>query len=100
MKHSKTTKKLSSKLDTVLEKIKTLSNEEFTSFIDLSFTVQFDQFPGSLLVTCQFKNDENFDTVKAKENTYQKTLHKLLFKQGIVLKNPSQNLAFTKSDSL
>lgn len=99
MKHSKTTKKLSNKLHIVVEQIKTLSSEDFTGFTDISLTVKFDYFPGSILIICHFKDDESLAAAKGQESAYQKKLHKLLFKQGIVLKQPSQNLAFTKNDN-
>lgn len=100
MKHSKTTKKLSNKLNIVLAQIKTLLSEEFPNFTDVSLTVKFDYFPGSILLTCHFKDDESLTAAKAQESAYQKKLHKLLFKQGIVLKQPTQNLAFTKNENL
>ncbi|XPF95203.1 hypothetical protein ACM9HF_04085 [Colwellia sp. RE-S-Sl-9] len=94
MKHSKTTKKLQNKLDSTIEKLKVLLQEELIGFSDINFTVKFDNFPNSLLIHCVFDNEENLSTAKAIESTYQKKLHQLLFKQGILLKNSSHNLAF------
>ena len=95
MKHSKTTKKLSNKLNTIIELIKTHLSDELSGFTDIKLTVQFDCFPGSILLACHFENNESLAAAKGKEITYQKMLHKLLLKQGIVLKQPSQNLVFT-----
>lgn len=97
MKHSKTTLKLENKLITAIEKIKHLSNEEFNGFVDIDFTVRFDHFPNSLLVHCYFDNSANLAIAKEKESTYQKKLHQLLLKQGIVLKNSCHNLAFIQA---
>lgn len=98
MKHSKTTKKLQNKLEFSIEKLKTLLQEELTGYTDISFTVKFDNFPNSLLVHCIFDNDVNLSAAKTIESTYQKKLHQLLFKQGIVLKNSSHNLAFIQAE--
>ncbi|WP_077342744.1 hypothetical protein [Pseudocolwellia agarivorans] len=97
MKHSKTTQKLQNKLDTTIEKLTTLLQEELTGFTHVSFTVKFDNFPNSLLVHCTFDNDVNLSAAKTIESTYQKKLHQLLFKQGILLKNSSHNLAFIQT---
>ncbi|WP_076418697.1 hypothetical protein [Colwellia sp. UCD-KL20] len=97
MKHSKTTQKLQKNLDATIEKLTTLLQAELTGFIHVSFTVKFDNFPNSLLVHCTFDNEINLNAAKTLESSYQRKLHQLLFKQGILLKNSSHNLAFIQT---
>ncbi|MEO9509424.1 MAG: hypothetical protein ABJG28_09565 [Nonlabens ulvanivorans] len=94
MKHSKTTQKLENRLLSTIKKIEALLSQEFTHFKEISYTVQYDNFPNSLLVHCSFDNEIDLAQVKTHEVNYQKKLHQLLFKQGIVLKNSNHNLAF------
>lgn len=98
MKFSKTNQKLKTKLLACLKILEGKAAQEFSGFISLSHTVQFDYFPGSLLVTCYFQAEE-LAQAKVKEAKYQKSLHQLLFKQGILLKNPRVNLRFCLSEA-
>ncbi|MDO7084417.1 hypothetical protein WNY51_02255 [Pseudocolwellia sp. AS88] len=93
IKHSQTTQKLENRLIATIEKVKSLS-EELTGFVNVNYTVKYDNFPNSLLVHCTFDTETNLAQAKVEEVNYQKNLHKLLFKQGIVLKNSSHNLVF------
>jgi hypothetical protein len=94
MKQSKTVKKLAAKVVQVSEAMQDLLTTEFSSFESLSYTVEFDLFPSSLIFSCVFKDTTEFERIKKEEKTYQKNLHKLLFKKGIVLKTPTLNLRF------
>lgn len=93
MKMSKICHRLNKKLLAVLVQI----NEEakqVDGFSHLSHTVQFDCFPASLLVHCHFSEAQQLRVAQSShaETKLQKQLHKLLFKKGIVLKNPKMNL--------
>lgn len=93
MKMSKICQRLNKKLLAVLVKI----NEEakqIDGFTHLSHTVQFDYFPGSLLVHCHFSEAQQLRIAQNShvETKLQKQLQKLLLKQGIVLKDPKINL--------
>ncbi|HCH70795.1 MAG TPA: hypothetical protein DE042_10095 [Colwellia sp.] len=93
MKMSKICQRLNKKLLAVLAKI----NEEakqIDGFTHLSHTVQFDYFPGSLLVHCHFSKAQLLRVAQNShvETKLQKQLQKLLLKQGIVLKDPKINL--------
>jgi len=93
MKMSKICQRLNKKLLAVLVKV----NEEakqITGFSHLSHTVQFDCFPSSLLVLCHMSDDQLLDVTQSNlaELKLQKYLHKLLLKQGVILKNPKMNL--------
>ncbi len=99
MKQSKTVKKLDAKVIQTSETLSELLTSEFSSFKSLSYTVEFDLFPSSLLFSCIFDNNIDFNQIKSEEKTYQKKLHKLLLKKGIVLKKPTQNLRFITENS-
>ena len=93
MKISKICHRLNNKLLAVLVQI----NEEamqVDGFSHLSHTVQFDCFPASLLVHCHFSEAQKLRVALGShtETKLQKQLHKLLFKKGIVLKDPKMNL--------
>ena len=93
MKMSKICQRLNQKLLVVLAQV----NEEakqFDGFSHLSHTVQFDCFPSSLLVHCHFAEAQQLSVAQNShvETKLQKLLHKLLFKKGIVLKDPKLNL--------
>ena len=90
---SKICHRLNNTLLTVLVQI----NEEakqVDGFSHLSHSVQFDCFPASLLVYCHFSEAQQLRDAQSShaETKLQKQLHKLLFKKGIVLKDPKMNL--------
>jgi hypothetical protein len=93
MKMSKITQRLNQKLLVALDQV----NEEaklVDGFSHLSHTVQFDLFPGSLLVHCHFNETQQLLVAQGShvETKLQKQLSKLLLKKGIVLKDPKMNL--------
>lgn len=94
MKMSKTTKKLNDRLLLVLKKLTQQAKEELEGLVSVSHTVQFDVFPSSLLVKCAFETGDLLDKAKSSEKQYQKKLHNMLMKQGILLKVPMHNLKF------
>ena len=90
---SKICQRLNKKLLAVLVQV----NEEaqqINGFSHLSHTVQFDCFPSSLIVHCHFSDAQQLHVAQSSlaESKLQKQLHKLLFKKGIVLKDPKMNL--------
>ncbi len=99
MKMSKTTKKLNDRLLLVIEKIRLQAKEELEGLSDVSHSVKFDLFPGSLLVSFSFETHDFLDKAKSSEKQYQKKLHNLLMKQGILLKEPKLNLIFGVRDA-
>ncbi|MFT6261113.1 MAG: hypothetical protein ACJAYK_002227 [Crocinitomicaceae bacterium] len=94
MKMSKTIRKMNDKLVAAIKTVNDQATEELTGFVKLEHTVQFDLFPGSLLVNCYFENQQQLESSMKLEKEYQKKLQKLLLKQGIVLKDVKQNLKF------
>ncbi len=95
MKMSKTTKKLNDRLILVLKNLTVQAKEELVGLDSVSHTVQFDLFPGSLLVKCTFDTQDLLDKAKPSEKQYQKKLNNMLLKQGILLKAPMHNLKFS-----
>ncbi len=98
MKMSKTGQRLNKKLLSVLTQL----NEEATQikgFCHLSHTIQFDNFPSSLLVYCHFSDEHHLHAAHhiQTETQLQSFLHKTLLKNGIVLKNPKHNLKLKSS---
>jgi hypothetical protein len=94
MKMSKTMRKMNDKLVAAIKTVNDQASEELTGFVKLEHTVQFDLFPGSLLVNCYFENQQQLESSMKLEKEYQKKLQKVLLKQGIVLKDVKQNLKF------
>lgn len=99
MKMSKTCQRLNDKLLTVLNTV-TEEAQLIDGFSFLNHTVQFDCFPGSLLVLCHFDSSEKLLVAQASniECLLQNKLHKLLLKKGIVLKKPKTNLKLQGPD--
>jgi len=99
MKSSKTVEKINKKILAVTKQLEHDLIKDFPNFTSLTHTVKFDHFPASLFFSCVFNissdnANQDFQKIKQQEVTYQKKLHKFLFKQGILLKAPSQNLQF------
>jgi len=94
MKMSKTIRKLNDRLEAVIKTLDAQALDELAGFAKLKHSVQFDLFPGSLLVYVYFESQESLEANMKHEKVFQKTLHKKLLKQGIVLKDMKQNLKF------
>jgi hypothetical protein len=93
MKMSKVCQRMNNKLLIVLAKV-TEEARRVDGFSHLTHTVQFDLFPSSLLVLCHFSEEQQMHAAQSSlvETILQKQLHKLLLKQGIVLKDSKMNL--------
>ena len=59
------------------------------------FSMDYDAFPGSLLVRIQFENESEIERASPQLLLWQKRLSALLVKKGIVLKDMRRNLIFT-----
>lgn len=92
---SKTVKKLNTKLLGAIKTLSDFADKELEGFIKLDHAVQFDLFPGSLVVTCYFESQAALDKNMSAQKKIQKKLQILLLKQGIVLKDVKQNLIFS-----
>lgn len=85
-KLSKVTTKLNNALLEILSALSSQLSTEANGFIKLDHEVKFDNFPGSIFVSCYFQNEQCLTEAKALEKDYQKQLKKLLLKKGILLK--------------
>ncbi len=94
MKMSKITLKLNERLLKVINVISDQAQNELEGLVKTTHTVQFELFPGSLLVNCFFETQAQLDNSQALEKVFQRKLQKLLLKQGILLKESSRNLKF------
>lgn len=61
------------------------------------FSMEYEAFPGSLLVRLQFAEQAKLDDAQDKLLAWQKKLSALLLKKGIVLKDMRKHLVFTLS---
>ena len=59
------------------------------------FSLEYEAFPGSLLVRLQFTEQALLDNAQAQLLAWQKRLSALLLKKGIVLKDMRKHLVFT-----
>ena len=93
MKMSKICQRLNEKLLAVLS-LMSEEAKQIEGFSHLSHTVEFDCFPGSLLVSYHFTDTQTLRVALDShvETKLQKQLHKLLLKKGILLKDPKMNL--------
>jgi hypothetical protein len=63
------------------------------------FDMDYDAFPGSLLVRLQFKTEADMQASKPNLLIWQKRLSGLLLKKGILLKDMRKHLVFTIADT-
>lgn len=63
------------------------------------FDMDYDAFPGSLLVRLQFKTEADMQASQSQLLAWQKRLSGLLLKKGILLKNMRKHLVFTIADT-
>lgn len=61
------------------------------------FSMEYEAFPGSLLVRLQFSGQPYLDQAQTQLLLWQKKLSALLLKKGIVLKDMRRHLVFTLS---
>ncbi|MER2494023.1 hypothetical protein [Catenovulum sediminis] len=59
------------------------------------FSMDYDAFPGSLLVRMQFKTEAECEVATSQLLKWQKRLSAHLFKKGILIKDMRKHLVFT-----
>ena len=82
----------------VLDAVTTLEQlalAELPGVLQAWFSLEYEAFPGSLLVRLQFAEQAQLDTAQAQLLAWQKRLSGLLLKKGIVLKDMRKHLVFT-----
>lgn len=80
-----------------LEAVEQAAAVLYADFVGCWFSMEFENFPGSLLVRCQF-NSEAALTVALEQKLdlyFQKHIHKQLFKCGILVKDIKKHVVLT-----
>lgn len=70
---------------------------ELPGTVQCWFSMEYEAFPGSLLVRVQLAEQAALDTAQPQLLLWQKRLSGLLLKKGIVLKDLRKHLVFTLS---
>ncbi|MEO3679154.1 hypothetical protein [Rheinheimera fenheensis] len=68
---------------------------EVPGVVQAWFSLEYEAFPGSLLVRLQFAEQAMLDDAQPQLLAWQKRLSALLLKKGIVLKDMRKHLVFT-----
>lgn len=71
---------------------------ELSGMEECWFDMDYDAFPGSLLMRFQFKTEVDMLEAKPALLSWQKRLSGLLLKKGILLKDMKKHLVFTLAD--
>ena len=72
-----------------------LALAELAGVVQCWFSLEYEAFPGSLLVRLQFTDDAALQQAQEQLLSWQKRLSALLLKKGIVLKDMRKHLVFT-----
>ena len=84
----------------VLEAVTALEQqalEALPGIVQCWFSMEYETFPGSLLVRLQFSDQSQLERAQAQLLLWQKKLSALLLKKGVVLKDMRKHLVFTLS---
>lgn len=93
------------KLDDNVIKALTRVCEEAKAYIEgfawLTHRADYSNFPGSLVVTCVFVDEQQLDAAKSKQQDalLRKSVHKQLLKAGILLKDPRRHVFFDSEEA-
>jgi hypothetical protein len=80
-----------------LEAVEQLAAPLYPDFVGCWFSLEYEHFPGSLLVRCQFNSEAALAAaLEQKLDLYfQKQIHKQLFKCGILVKDIKRHVVLT-----
>ncbi|GLR71937.1 Fis family transcriptional regulator [Agaribacter marinus] len=97
----KTIKKLENNIVNALTEVCETAKDDIDGFIWLTHTVDFSNFPSSLLITCVFDTNASLNNAKAEAQDTQliKAIHKAMFRIGVVLKRPKHNVTFNTEEA-
>lgn len=98
MKFSKTAKKINNNVKKALKVVETdIKSDNIEAFAGFSHSCQWDNFPASLVILCQFETPKALAQAEQDQRLsyFQKNIHKQLLKVGIVLKDVRQNVKLT-----
>jgi hypothetical protein len=80
-----------------LEVVEQAAAALYADFVGCWFSLEFENFPGSLLVRCQFNSETALAAAQEQklELYFQKQIHKQLFKCGILIKDIKKHVVLT-----
>lgn len=79
----------------VADNIEKQGREELHGMVQCWFDVEYNHFPGSLLLRFQFENEQALSVAEPELKKWQKRLSAALLKKGVVLKDMRRHLVFT-----
>ena len=69
--------------------------QQLTGVVQCWFSLEYEAFPGSLLVRVQFNDDTALQAAQPQLLLWQKRFSGLMLKRGVVLKDMRKHLVFT-----
>lgn len=72
-----------------------LAQNELTGFVQGWFSMEYQNFPGSLLVRLQFTDDTSLTAAQPQLLLWQKRFSALMVKRGVILKDMRRHLVMT-----
>ncbi|MBO1272482.1 hypothetical protein J3L11_12595 [Shewanella sp. 4t3-1-2LB] len=82
-------------VQTVADALEAQARAEIPGMVQCWFTVEYQLFPGSLLLYFQFENEPALAAAAPDLLKWQKRLSIAMLKKGVVLKDMRKNLKFT-----
>lgn len=79
----------------VADDLEAQGREELPGMVQCWFTVEYHQFPGSLLLRFQFEDADKLSAAEPELRKWQRRLSAALLKKGVVLKDMRRHLVFT-----
>ena len=92
---SKVQQKQQTIVQTVADALEAQARAEILGMVQCWFTVEYQLFPGSLLLYFQFENEQALAAAAPDLLKWQKRLSTAMLKNGVVLKDMRKNLMFT-----
>jgi hypothetical protein len=75
--------------------LETLALAELPAAVQCWFSLEYEAFPGSLLVRVQFTDDAALEAAQPQLPAWQRRFSGLMLKRGVVLKDMRKHLVFT-----
>lgn len=79
----------------IADDLEAQGREELPGMVQCWFTVEYHQFPGSLLLRFQFEDADKLSAAEPELRKWQRRLSAALLKKGVVLKDMRRHLVFT-----
>jgi len=79
----------------ICDTIESEGRAALAGFVQCWFSVEYHQFPGSLLLRFQFESEDALQSAEPELKNWQRRLSAKLLKKGVVLKDMRRHLLFT-----